>query len=149
MRRTSALGLARALTGDAEVREMILHLQRDLYVLMAEIATLPENQDAIGMAITPEHTRWLEVTEADLATRVQIPNHFVIPGDTPDGAALDLARTVLRRAERMAVKLLHDGVITNPEIVRYLNRSSDFVFILARVLEVRTGGSTLAGENAP
>jgi cob(I)alamin adenosyltransferase len=144
---TSALGLARALTADAEARDLILHVQRDLYVLMAELATPEENLEAVGFRITAEQVRWLEATEEDLKQRVAIPNKFVIPGDTPDGAALDLARTIIRRAERMAVKLLHDGVIANHEVIRYLNRCSDFVFILARVVEVRTGGSTLAQDN--
>ncbi len=141
---TSALGLARALTADTDARALILRVQRDLYVLMAELATPPEHLDAVGMRITPEHTRWLESAEEELMTKVEIPNKFVIPGDTPDGAALDLARTIVRRAERMAARLLHDGTIANGEIVRYLNRCSDFIFILARAIEARTGGSTLA-----
>lgn len=141
---TSALGLARAMTTDAEVSELILHVQRDLYVLMAELATPAENLDAVGMRITVEHIRWLETTEDDLKARVEIPNKFIIPGDTRDGAALDLARTIVRRAERMAARLWHDGTIANGEVVRYLNRCSDFLFILARVVEIRTGGSTLA-----
>lgn len=143
---TSALGLARALTADTEVKELILHVQRDLYVLMAELATLPENLAAIGMQITEAHVRWLEQAEEELKLRVDIPNRFIVPGDTVDGATLDVARTIIRRAERMAVKLLHDGIIANGEVVRYLNRCSDFVFILARVIETRTGGSTLAKE---
>ncbi len=69
---------------------------------------------------------------------MEIPNKFIIPGDTLDGAALDLARTIIRRAERMAVKLLHDGVIQNSEVVRYLNRLSDLIFILARFIEVKS-----------
>lgn len=141
---TSALGLARATTQDDTAREVILHMQRDLYVLMAELATPPENQAAIGMAITAEHVQWLEETEERLKNAVEIPNKFVIPGDSVDGAALDLARTIIRRAERMTVRLLHDGVITNGEDVRYLNRLSDVVFILARYLEAKLGGSTLA-----
>jgi cob(I)alamin adenosyltransferase len=141
---TSALGLARALTSDAEVKDLILHVQRDLYVLMAELATPPENLAAVGMQITPEHVRWLEAAEDDLKTRVTIPNRFVVPGDTPDGAALDVARTVIRRAERLVARLLHDGTIANGEVLRYLNRCSDFVFVLARAVEARAGGSTLA-----
>lgn len=141
---TSALGMARATTQDETAREVILHMQRDLYVLMAELATLPENKAAIGMAITADHVRWLEETEERLKASVDIPNKFVIPGDSLDGAALDLARTIIRRAERMTVRLLHDGVIENGETVRYLNRLSDVVFILARYLEVKQGGSTLA-----
>lgn len=141
---TSALGLARATTQDETARDVILHMQRDLYVLMAELATLPENLAAIGMAITAEHVRWLEETEEQLKAAVDIPNRFVIPGDSPDGAALDLARTIIRRAERMTVRLLHDGVIANAETIRYLNRLSDLVFILARYLEAKQGGSTVA-----
>lgn len=141
---TSALGLARASTHDEMARAIILHMQRDLYVLMAELATLPENQAAIGMAMTADHVRWLEGTEEQLKAAVDIPNKFVIPGDSLDGAALDLARTIIRRAERMTVRLLHDGVIANGETVRYLNRLSDAVFILARYLEAKQGGSTQA-----
>jgi len=141
---TSALGLARATTHDETAREVILHMQRDLYVLMAELATLPENQAAIGMAITADHVRWLEETEEQLKAAVEIPSKFVIPGDSLDGAALDLARTIVRRSERMTVRLLHDGVITNVETIRYLNRMSDVVFILARYLEAKQGGSTEA-----
>lgn len=144
---TSALGLARASTDDETAREVILHTQRDLYVLMAELATLPENQDAIGMAISADHVGWLEATEERLKAEVEIPNKFVIPGDSLEGAALDLARTIIRRAERMTVRLLHDGVIANGETVRYLNRLSDLVFILARYLEAKHGGSTIASRS--
>ena len=141
---TSALGLARALTTDARAREVILAMQRDLYVLMAELATPPENQAAVGFQITAEQVRQLEAVEERLKAEVEIPNKFVIPGDSADGAALDVARTVIRRAERLSVRLLHDGVIANGELVRYLNRLSDVVFILARYLEAKGGGSTLA-----
>jgi cob(I)alamin adenosyltransferase len=141
---TSALGLARALTSDQRARELILSLQRDLFVAMADLATPSEHQAAVGMRITEQHTQRLEVEEDALKHEVNIPERFVIPGDSPDGAALDLARTVIRRAERMAAKLLHEHVITNAEIVRYLNRLSDLVFVLARYLEAKYGsGSTL------
>jgi len=80
----------------------------------------------------------LEQIEETLKQEVEIPNKFIIPGDTVDGAALDMARTIIRRAERMAVKLLHDHIIENGEVVRYLNRLSDLVFILARYSEVKS-----------
>jgi cob(I)alamin adenosyltransferase len=143
---TSALGLARATTEDARAREIILHMQRDLYVLMAELATPPENLRALGMQIAAEHVAWLESIEEELKAAVVIPNKFIIPGDTLDGAALDLARTIIRRAERLAVRLLHEGVTQNGDLLRYLNRLSDVVFILARYLEARQGGSTEAHE---
>ncbi|HEY6540675.1 MAG TPA: cob(I)yrinic acid a,c-diamide adenosyltransferase [Ktedonobacteraceae bacterium] len=138
---TSALGLARALTGDTEVKQIIYQVQQELYLLMGELATPRENYEKMGLRMTIEHVQRLEQVENALKEEVEIPNKFIIPGDSPDGAALDLARTIIRRAERMAVKLLHDGVIQNGEVVRYLNRLSDLIFILARYIEVK---STLA-----
>src|SRR5215470_5188439 len=122
---TSALGVARAATTDPQAREIILHMQRDLYLLMGELATPPENLEAVGIQMTAEHTQWLDTLEAQLKAEVDIPNKFVIPGDTLDGAALDVARTIVRRAERMAARLMHEGIVRNPEVVRYLNRLSD------------------------
>lgn len=141
---TSALGLARASTRDTTAREIILQMQRDLYVLMAELATPPKHQAAVGMRITSDHVAKLEIIEERLKGEVEIPNKFIIPGDSLDGAALDLARTIIRRAERMAARLLHEGVIANGEALRYLNRLSDVVFILARYIEAKQGGSTEA-----
>jgi cob(I)alamin adenosyltransferase len=135
---TSALGLARAATKDQKVKDLILAIQQDLYLLMAELATPPENYEKMGFRVTADHVHRLEQQEEALKREVEIPNKFVIPGDTPDGAALDLARTIIRRAERMAVKLLHDGVIENKELVVYLNRLSDLVFIIARYVEVKS-----------
>jgi cob(I)alamin adenosyltransferase len=135
---TSALGLARATTQDQNVKAIIYQVQQELYLLMGELATTPENYAKMGLRMTTEHVKRLEEVEDTLKHEVEIPNKFIIPGDTPDGAALDLARTIIRRAERMAVKLLHDGVIQNTEVVRYLNRLSDLIFILARYREVKS-----------
>ena len=135
---TSALGLARAMAQDPKVKKLIYDIQNELYYLMAELATPPENYEKMGFRMTVEHVQRLEQVEEALKQEVEIPNKFIIPGDTLDGAALDLARTIIRRAERMAVKLLHDGVIENGEVVRYLNRLSDLVFIIARYIEVKS-----------
>ena len=135
---TSALGLARATTQDPKVKEIIYRIQNELYLLMGELATTPENYEKMGLRMTADHVHWLEQVEESLKQEVEIPNKFIIPGDTLDGAALDLARTIIRRAERIAVKLLHDGVIQNGEVIRYLNRLSDLVFILARYIEVKS-----------
>ena len=135
---TSALGLARALSKDQRVKDIIYRVQHELYLLMGELATPPENYEKMGLRMTSEHVQRLEQIEEELKREVEIPNKFIIPGDTLDGAALDLARTIIRRAERMAVKLLHDGVIENTEVIRYLNRLSDLVFILARYIEVKS-----------
>jgi cob(I)alamin adenosyltransferase len=135
---TSALGLARAMAQDPKVKEIIYQVQQELYLLMAELATPPENYEKMGFRMTVEHVQRLEQVEESLKKEVEIPNKFIVPGDTLDGAALDLASTIIRRAERMAVKLLHEGVIHNGEVVRYLNRLSDLVFIIARYIEVKS-----------
>ncbi len=135
---TSALGLARAFSKDQRVKDIIYRIQHELYLLMGELATPPENYEKMGLRMTAEHVQRLEQIEEELKREVEIPNKFIIPGDSLDGAALDLARTIIRRAERMAVKLLHDGVIQNAEVIRYLNRLSDLIFILARYIEVKS-----------
>ena len=135
---TSALGLARAASTDPKVKDIIYQVQQELYLLMGELATPPENYEKMGLRMTIEHVQRLEQVEESIKQEVEIPNKFIIPGDSLDGAALDLARTIIRRAERMAVKLLHDGVIQNSEVVRYLNRLSDLIFILARYIEVKS-----------
>lgn len=140
---TSALGLARAVANEQKVKDIIYRVQQELYLLMGELATPAEHYEQMGLRMTIEHVQHLELVEAELQHEVEIPNKFIIPGDTLDGAALDLARTIIRRAERMAVKLLHDGVIQNTEVVRYLNRLSDLIFILARYVEVKSSLANL------
>ena len=135
---TSALGLARAVAKDQHVKDIIYRIQQELYLLMGELATPPEHYEKMGLRMTIEHVKHLEQVEEQLKQEVEIPNKFIIPGDTLDGAALDLARTIIRRAERKAARLLHEGVIQNNEVVRYLNRLSDLVFILARYIEVKS-----------
>lgn len=144
---TSALGLARATAQDPHVKDIIYHVQQELYLLMAELATPPKNYEKMGYRMTSEHVRHLEQVEEQLKQEVEIPNKFIIPGDTLDGAALDLARTIIRRAERMSVKLLHDHVIENVEVVRYLNRLSDLVFIIARYVEVKSSLAQMPDES--
>ncbi len=141
---TSALGLARAHSNDPKVRDIILTAQRDLYLLMAELATPPENREAVNFRIAAERVSWLEEVERDLKDEVEIPNKFVIPGDSVVGAALDLARTIIRRAERLTARLEHQGALGETQALRYLNRLSDMVFILARYVEAKNGGSTQA-----
>jgi cob(I)alamin adenosyltransferase len=139
---TSALGLARATTTDTKAKAIILQTQQDLYMLMGELATPPENREAVGVRISAERITWLEDTENELKAEVVIPNKFIIPGDSVDGAALDLARTIIRRAERMTARLTHEGALGESHALRYLNRLSDLIFILARYLEAKQGGSS-------
>jgi cob(I)alamin adenosyltransferase len=135
---SSALGLARALSAHRVVQDQILVLQRELYLLMAELATGPAEYERSPYKISGEQVLALETRIEELKGTVEIGRRFIIPGDTAAGAALDLARTIVRRAERLTAKLLHDGEISNRETLRYLNRLSDLLFVLARYEESLT-----------
>ena len=125
----SALGLARAHVRSAEGPGLLLHIQRDLYGLMSELAATPENADRFH-TIDVEKVAWLESQVDALTNLIEIPGEFIVPGDTIEGAFLDLARAIVRRAERRVADLFHRGHVTNPELLRYLNRLSSLCFIL-------------------
>jgi cob(I)alamin adenosyltransferase len=129
---TSALGLARAHASSQALKDLIRGIQQDLYILMAELATPPENYQKVDFKIRTETVAKLDAQAERLKTQVEIGKEFIIPGETVTGAALDLARTIVRRAERQIARLYHEGDVTNPEVLRYLNRLSDVLFIAAR-----------------
>ncbi len=128
---TSFLGLARASVRDDESRYLLLDVQRHLYGIMGELAATPKTVDRFQFA-TAEHVQWLEQHTDDLTARITLSRAFVIPGDSPSGAAIDVARCVVRRGERRVARLIHEGLANNLEIVRYLNRLSSLLFVLAR-----------------
>ncbi|MBI2935519.1 MAG: cob(I)yrinic acid a,c-diamide adenosyltransferase [Chloroflexi bacterium] len=131
----SAMGLARALSKDSQVKEWLVQLQRELFTVGAELATDAKTRDTFLQHFPPvaaEMTARLEGLLDKLEEEVPLPRSFIIPGATPASAALDLARSVLRRAERRAVGLKNQGLLGNEEILRYLNRLNDLLFMLAR-----------------
>lgn len=133
---TSALGLARASADEEKVRSIILRQQQLLYQIMAEVAATPATASKLHLQkVGPSDVQELERIGDELKAEVEIGNRFIIPGESVAGAALDLARTIVRRAERYLVHLAHDGELRNPEILRYFNRLSDTLFILARYVE--------------
>ena len=135
---SSAIGLAKALTADDRVREIAEGLQRDLYRLGAELATSP---DATGRFVTTSEAdvAGLDSLLVELEAEVPMPDGFILPGSTPASAALDLARTVVRRAERRCVTLAGSGGLANDQVGRYLNRLSLLLFVLGRYEETRAG----------
>jgi cob(I)alamin adenosyltransferase len=126
---TAVLGLARAQARSPETVKALLQLQRDLYTLMSEIAAAPDNVE-IFRAIDENRVNGLEATIREFEGRIKMPEEFIIPGDSLPGAALDVARTVIRRAERRVVELTHTGDVKNLNLVRFLNRASNLCFIL-------------------
>ena len=133
----SALGLARALETDAARASTILELQRQLFTVGAELATASGERDKLRRHFTTVTADLVDGLEAETHAleREHPVTSFVIPGGSPSGAALDMARTLVRRAERATVHLQREVGLDNPEVLRYLNRCSDLVFMLARQAE--------------
>jgi cob(I)alamin adenosyltransferase len=139
----AVLGLARALTEDPGLADRLLSLQRQLFVVGADLATNPDERGKLQPGIslvTDEDVEGLEVWIDELVKAHPLPNAFVVPGASPVSASLDVARSVVRRAERRVVELREGGAEVNDAVVRYLNRLSDLLFVLARVA---------AGETEP
>ena len=145
----SALGLARALSGEPLVRSAVEELQRRLFTVGAELATDAEHHDKLVQhfdVVSAEMTQALEARIDALDAEVQLPPKFIVPGASPASAALDVARTVLRRAERRTVELDERGMLFDREVLRYLNRASDLVFMLARYEDRGLPPETVGGE---
>ena len=138
---SSALGVARSLCGpdQAELAADILRLQDDLFIAGAELATAPEAAERLvdGVSrVTPEMAAELEQLIDRYMDRVDLPPKFVIPGGTQLSAHLDLARTIIRRAERRTVSLATDNGLASDELLRFLNRASDAAFAMARFADI-------------
>jgi cob(I)alamin adenosyltransferase len=135
----AAIALARSLSISPETSQILLEVQRDLYHLMSEVAATLENAHRFRL-ITVERVQWLETQIDTISAKVIIPHEFILPGDSTPGAALDLARTVIRRAERHIARLLHSKKIDNREILHYMNRLSSLCFLL-ELFENQVSGS--------
>ena len=137
----SALGLARALCGpdDAEIAAEVLALQNGLFVAGAELATAREAAERLedGVSrVTAEMVDALDAVIDRFMDRVELPPKFVIPGGTQLSAALDVARAVIRRAERRVVELKESDGLASEDVLRYLNRASDAAYAIARFADV-------------
>jgi cob(I)alamin adenosyltransferase len=131
----AALGLARAFVDKDELRSFVLMLQRDLFVVGADLATNPDHRDRLKPGeslVTPDMTERLEKQIDQIVEVHPLPDYFIVPGANAGSAALDVARAAVRRAERRVVDMQNGGQEVNPEALRYLNRLSDLLFTMAR-----------------
>ena len=135
----SALGLARAAMGVADpLTPLVLRLQRELFVVGAELATHVEKRARLtagASLVTVEMVTALEREIDALEAQHPMPAEFVLPGESLAGAAIDLARTTVRRAERRAVALAAAGGLPDSQVVPYLNRLADLLFVAARAAD--------------
>jgi cob(I)alamin adenosyltransferase len=135
----SALGLARATAKDPHLAEQILAVQKELVVVMGELATASEDVERYtkdGFKLTNSAmTDRVTAGVYDLEKKLGKFKHWSVPGETTNSAALELARTICRRAERSVASLMSTDTNFNREILRYLNRLSDLCWLLARLAE--------------
>jgi cob(I)alamin adenosyltransferase len=127
---SSVLGLAKSLSDSTNIKELTTEIQRDLYHLMAELAATKKNAEKFRK-IDPSRVEWLEAQIKDFGSDIEMPDEFIIPGDSKAGAAFDLSRTVTRRAERAVAKLYLENTLENSDLLKYLNRLSSLCFILS------------------
>ena len=148
----AAIGLARATAEEGFVRERLLAVQGDLVVLMGELATLVGDlpryvKDGFKL-VTPEMTVKLDQLVKDIEAQNISFKGWATPGATTNSAALDVARTTCRRAERRVCALHEAGELQNPDIIIYLNRLSDTLWLLARWVETHDGIRASSGGNS-
>lgn len=135
------LGLARALADDRGLKEGLLEIQRHLFVVGADLATNPTERAKLEPGVSlvgDEMVDHLETWIDELVTAHPLPTEFIVPGANPVSATLDVARSIVRRAERNVIGLRETGAEVNEAVVRYLNRLSDLLFVMARIA---AGGS--------
>ena len=135
---TAQLGFARSVCQDPEVHSLLKEIQRELFQVGSAIATPPESKEPAPeitsgkVEVLEAHIQRIEATEGVLGD-------WSLPGELADASALDVARTVCRRAERLAVRLGESGSLDNAHVLAYLNRLSDLLWLLGRLLEARAG----------
>jgi cob(I)alamin adenosyltransferase len=146
----SALGMARAGGLVARVEEIVIRLQREMFVAGAELATSEENHPKLQVGVSKVDPSMTGRAESDIDALLEehpLRPEFILPGETLGAAGLDLARSTVRRAERQAVALQRAGGVPDPEVLRYLNRVSDLLFALARFEEAERGRSAPASRS--
>jgi cob(I)alamin adenosyltransferase len=125
----AVFGIVRAQTQSAEIQELVLEIQKKLYLAMAEVAATPQNSEHFR-SIDENAVNWLEQEIQNYSDKVAIPQEFIVPGDSPSGAFLSYARTMVRRSERRLAELFEKGELENTLLLRFLNRLSSLCFVL-------------------
>jgi cob(I)alamin adenosyltransferase len=140
----AALGLARATAAESMVQETVFSVQQELIILMGELAVADKDRERYRkdgyQLVTSGMVDRLTACVDDLEKNHRVDfKHWVTPGNSLHSAALDLARTTCRRAERRVIALSGLSEYVNPEAIRYLNRLSDLLWLFARYVEQRSG----------
>ena len=140
------LGVARSFIQSEEIKDVVLHIQKDLYNLMAEIGATPENA-SLFRKINASSVDWLEEQIQKVISITDTPKEFIIPGEIQSSALMSVARTVVRRAERRLVELNAIEPLENHFLLAYLNRLSSLCFALELLENHLAGKKTRAIKN--
>ncbi len=141
----SLLGIARSFSTDPAMQSRLISLQKRLFVVGAELATSLGHLDGLGQRVDETMLKELEQERDTVEASLPAPKGFILPGGTPAAAHLDLARAVTRRCERRVVGMMEAGLMQNPTLIIWLNRLSDYLWLLARAEE---GPQTLLKDEA-
>ncbi|MBI2578817.1 MAG: cob(I)yrinic acid a,c-diamide adenosyltransferase [Candidatus Aenigmarchaeota archaeon] len=133
----SFIGLVRARTENEKINEILKKIQNDLFVVGADLAT-PIGLKSDAMRVTEENVKYVDRTMEEFLEQLEPINQFILPSGSPAASLLHICRTICRRAERSAVALKKEEAV-NEEVIRYLNRLSDLLFVLARIENKREG----------
>lgn len=134
----TVLGFARSICADKEICDWTEAIQRTLFRVGSALSTPPESKKTPPV-ITPQDVEHLTKLVHQIESTEGILSDWSLPGAHTQSAAFEIARTVCRRAERCAVRLAANGVEVNPEVLAYLNRLSDVIWLFGRLIEVRAG----------
>ncbi len=134
----SQMGFARSMTEHKEVHDLTKEIQRELFKVGSAIGTTAESSKPAPV-ISQEMVDALEAHVHRIEALPGILGDWSLPGEIPDSAAMDVARTICRRVERLAVRLAEEGILQNPPVLAYLNRLSDLLWLFGRQLELAAG----------
>jgi cob(I)alamin adenosyltransferase len=132
------LGVLRAMASQPQIKDILLRVEGDLYLMMGQLAVADHIELPVRM-IDQSDVTWLEQVTAEIGNSITMPSQFILPGDTLTGALANVARTVVRRAERKVAELYQKENVTNMAILSYLNRLSSLLFVLTLFEDKRAG----------
>jgi cob(I)alamin adenosyltransferase len=138
---SAALGFARSVNEIEDIKTIILEIQKQLYVLMTELSSVPDANSHFAK-ITQDDVHYLEAQIASIEASVDLPREFIIPGESVSSAVLAMARTVIRRAERRTIAFIQENDYQNQNLTAYLNRLSSLVFVL-EIYDITKSGRAL------
>src|SRR5215204_5887568 len=134
----AAMGFARSICGDGQIDELTKKIQRELFLVAGSVAN-PHFEDAPNPYVTPEMIEHLTAEVSRIEKMEGILSDWSLPGDVSSAAAYDVARTICRRAERCVVRMNESGENVDTQIITYLNRLSDLLWLIGRYLELKAG----------